>query len=171
MSQKEKQLHKINTFITAENLGVDLRNLGMAGSCRMEPEVAQHIAKMGRRGEWDVATLCMGINVLSWEPAKIEERVRYMIHTVADANPEKHIFCISPLYCGSDYKGESAAANWRTIIERLVAEYNSPYVHYVSGLALLGNARGLSGDRVHPSPLGVREIAQNLTAVMAAVVK
>lgn len=157
--------------VTAQNLGVDARNLGMAGSCRLEPEVARHIAEMGCRGEWDFATLCMGINVLSWEPPVIEERVRYLIGTVAGANPDKSIFCISPLYCHSDCKNDGAAQKWRDIIQRLVAEYGSPRVHYVSGLRLLDGAWGLSGDRTHPSPLGVREIAKNLTAAMAPFVK
>lgn len=152
--------------LTAQHFRADARNLGMAGSCRLEPEVAHHIAEMGRRGEWDLATLCMGINVLSWEPSKIEERVDYMIRTVADANPEKPVFCISPLYCGSDRKENGLAENWRTIIKRLVKQYNAPNVHYISGLQLLDGSYGLSGDHVHPSPLGVRTIAANLIRAM-----
>lgn len=153
-------------FVTAENLDMDLRNLGMAGSCHMEPEVADHIAEMGRRGEWDVATLCMGINVASWELPKIEERVDYMIRTIADANPEKHVFCISPMFSGIDINGENKLNVWREAIDRLVAAHHSPFVHYVNGLSLLDSARGLSADRVHPSPRGARQIAANLTAEM-----
>lgn len=158
-------------YQTAENLRMDARNLGMAGACRMEPEVADYIAAEGVKGNWDVATLCLGINVLAWETEKIEARVDYMIRTVAGANPEKHIFLISPIYCGDDYKKEGKAENWRRIIERQVKEYHSPFVHYIDGLSLLDGAWGLSADRVHPSPLGVRAIAQNLTAAMLPVLK
>ena len=157
--------------LTAQALGLDARNLGMAGACRLEPEVARYIAEEGRRGAWDVATLCLGINVLGWETEKIEERVDYMLRTVADANPEKHIFLISPIYCGDDYKGEGKAARWRRIIERRVREYQSPFVHYVDGLSLLDGAWGLSGDRVHPAPLGVLAIAQKLADAMRPFVK
>ena len=152
--------------LTAEALRLDGRNLGMAGACRLEHEVADYIAEEGRKGNWDVATLCLGINVLSWETEKIEERVDYMLRTVAGANPEKHIFLISPIYCGDDYKQEGKAARWRTIIERQVKEYASPFVHYVDGLSLLDGAWGLSGDRVHPAPIGVLAIAQSLAAQM-----
>ncbi len=157
-----------NTFasVTAEELRLGLCNLGMAGSCRLEPKVADHIAKMGADGLWELATLCLGINVLSWDAEKIEERVSYMIKTVADANPHKHIFCISPMFSGADIKGEESPNRWRSIIERLVGEYGSPYVHYVNGLSLLDGAWGLSGDRVHPSPLGVRHIAERLIQII-----
>ena len=152
--------------LTAEALRLDGRNLGMAGACRLEHEVSDYIAEEGKKGNWDVATLCLGINVLGWEVEKIEERVDYMLRTVAGANPEKHIFLISPLYCGDDYKQEGKAARWRSIIARQVKEYGSPFVHYVDGLSLLDGAWGLSGDRVHPAPIGVLAIAKSLVEQM-----
>lgn len=157
--------------LTAQTLRMDARNLGMAGACRMEPEVADYIASEGTRGNWDVATLCLGINVLSWEEDKIEERVGYMLRTVADANPEKHVFLISPIYCGDDYKKGGKADRWRRIIGRLVKEYNSPFVHHVNGLSMLDGAWGLSGDRVHPAPVGVLAMAQSLAEQMQPFVR
>ena len=152
--------------LTAQELRLDGRNLGMAGACCLEHEVADYIAAEGVAGKWDVATLCLGINVLSWEVEKIEERVGYMLRTVADANPDKHIFLISPIYCGDDYKNQGRAARWRTIIERHVKECASPFVHYVNGLSMLDGAWGLSGDRVHPAPIGMIAMAQSLAAQM-----
>jgi hypothetical protein len=45
---------------------------------------------------------------------------------------------------------------------RAVAEFDSPYVHYIDGSKILDGPWGLSGDLVHPSPLGVRAIADGL---------
>ena len=53
--------------LLAHNLNMDARNLGMAGSCAMEPEMVDYIASQGEKGHWDLATLELGINVLSWE--------------------------------------------------------------------------------------------------------
>lgn len=53
--------------IVAHNLNMDARNLGMAGSCAMEPEMVDYIASEGEKGRWDIATLELGINVLGWE--------------------------------------------------------------------------------------------------------
>ena len=52
--------------IVAHNLNMDARNLGMAGSCAMEPEMVDYIASEGEKGRWDIATLELGINVLGW---------------------------------------------------------------------------------------------------------
>ena len=46
--------------------------------------------------------------------------------------------------------------------QNAVAEINLPNLHYINGLSLLSDARGLSGDLVHPSPDGANEIAKNL---------
>lgn len=53
--------------VLAHNLKMDCRNLGMAGSCLMEPEMVEYIAAEGEKGAWDVAILELGINALGWE--------------------------------------------------------------------------------------------------------
>ena len=155
------------TSQVATALGADLRNLGLAGSCRLEAEVADEIAAMGERGEWDFATLCMGINIMRIPESEAELLVRRMIRAVADRNPEKHIFCISPFYSVHDLNGAAEPAMWRRVIDSCVREYSSPYVHYVDGLRMLDGAWGLSADLVHPSHVGVNAIARGLLAEMS----
>jgi hypothetical protein len=150
------------TTLVGERFNAQVRNLGMAGSALLEHGVADHIAEIGKKGEWDFATLCMGIDCLSRAEADIYESVGYMINTVADANPTKHIFCISPIFSSSDISGSESPKRWRRIIRELVEKRNSPYVHYVDGLSLMNGAWGLSGDFVHPAPVGVRAISKNL---------
>ena len=148
--------------LVGEHFRADVRNLGIAGNARLEPEVIREIADAGKRGEWDFASLCMGINILSIDTSEFEERVKYAVYTVAEANPGKHIFCISPFYCNEDMRGSEKPSEFRKVVERVVNDYASPYVHYVCGADILDGPWGLSGDLVHPSPLGVRAIADGL---------
>lgn len=148
--------------VVAHHLNMDLRNLGMAGSCAMEKEVMDYIAKEGENGKWDIATLELGINVLGWEEDKIYERVRYAVNTVASKNPTKPVIVISPFYCADDFKNEGLANKWRRIIKEIVGELNLANVHYISGLELLGDMSLISADEVHPNIYGVHQIAENL---------
>ena len=150
------------TTIVGEYFRSDVRNLGFAASAKLESAVADEIAAMGERGEWSYATLCMGVNVLRLDEADFTARVDYMIRTIADRNPDKHIFCISPFLCEDDMEGSEIPTHWRRIIKEMVERYNSPNVHYLDGLSLMGTPAGLSGDMTHPSPIGVRMIADGL---------
>lgn len=153
-----------STFVSqiGEYFRCDVRNLGLAGNARLEPSVADEIAAMGERGEWDFASLCMGINILDIECSDFEKRVKNIIKTVAERNSQKHIFCISPFYCNADMESSDKPELFREIVCRAVAEFDSPFVHYIDGSKILDGPWGLSGDFVHPSPLGVNAIANGL---------
>ena len=153
-------------FQLAEHFRVDVQNLGFSGNCRLESAMADEIAARGERGEWNFATLCMGINILNTPRQKVEELVSNMIKTVAGRNPEKHIFCISPSYCRSDFHDLGLAEVWREVIEEQVRLYNSPFVHYINGLDLINGAWGISGDCSHPSPIGIRSMVNGLIKAM-----
>ena len=62
--------------------------------------------------------------------------------------------------------GEGKLSEFRSIVEEEAALIASPYLHYVNGLSLLGGARWLSGDFVHPTQAGADEIAKNLIREM-----
>ena len=149
---------------------VDALNKGLAGNARLEKAVADEIAEMGKRGEWDFATLCLGINVTNIPDEDFKERVDYMLGKVSKENPEKHIFAISPVYSRDDMIGKDNLNRFRKIVENAVAEINLPNLHYINGLSLLSDARGLSGDLVHPSPDGANEIARNLIKYIKAFI-
>ncbi len=157
--------------LVGEHFGTDVRNLGLAGSALMEKEVADFIADEGKAGKWDFCTLCMGINCLARSENEIRECVGYMIERVAKANPDKHVFCISPMFSEADMRNSPAPKLWRKIVKEAVKEANSDFVHYVNGLDLIGAPRWLSGDLTHPSPRGVREITKNLIGAMEKYVK
>lgn len=154
------------SYLLAHNLNTDVLNLGMAGQCRMEPEIIEYIASSGEQGKWDVATLELGINVLSWEDEKIYERVTNTVRQVAGRNPEKPIFVISPFYCNNDFDGKPHAEKWRRIIKGICEKENFPNVTYVCGTDILGDISLISADMVHPNIYGVNQIAERLTKII-----
>ncbi len=155
--------------VVAHRLAYDLRNMGMAGSCAMEKETVDYIAKEGREGKWDIATLELGINVISWDESKIRQRVEYTINTVASQNPDKPVYVISPFYSDNDFKGSPQPQLWRKTIEEIVNKSGFSNVTYVNGLDLLGDMSLISADGVHPDIYGVMSIADGLSRVMKII--
>ena len=151
---------------TAKNLDMDLINLGMAGSCSIEPDVIDYIADMGKNGAWDTAVMELGANVLTWDADKIRERAGYAITRMAKANPQKRIYVISPIYNRCDFHGADHAKRWRAVLEKTVSEAAFENVTYINGLELLGKFSLLSADEVHPSIYGADGIAKSLTEII-----
>lgn len=145
------------------NLQMDTRNLGIAGHCRMEKEIVDYIADEGKKGNWDMAIISMGVNVLGWEKEKIVQKVTYTIDKIAKENADKLIFAVSPIYCWDDYNVGKQSALWRDQIENIVKYCNYPNVTYINGLDLIGNMSFISADQVHPSIYGIKKIAENMT--------
>jgi lysophospholipase L1-like esterase len=142
----------------------------MAGSCALEPSMAEYIASQGEAGLWDLATLELGINVLFWEEEKIRTRVENMIRQVAGRNGDKPVFVISPFYhCGDDFEEDNKAALWRSIIKEIVEKLHYENVTLINGLDILDSAADMSADEVHPNIYGVQRIADVLTSKIRKV--
>ena len=154
------------TFTLAHNLGTDLINLGMAGSCRMEPAMVEYIAKEGEAGNWDLATLELGINALDFDDKKIYERVTNTIRQIAGRNPDKKVFVISPFYSFDDFNGEGKSENWRKIMHEICSNLSFDNVMYIDGKEILGDMSFISADEVHPNVFGVHKIAYGLTDII-----
>lgn len=152
--------------VIAYNLKMDCINLGMAGSCRMEPEIVDYIASEGEKEKWDVAILELGINVLDWDKEKIIQRVDNTLIQIAGRNLEKPIYVISPFYSFDDYKKEGKAEKWRMLIEQEVKKLNYSNVTYINGLDLLCDMSLISADEVHPNIYGVAQIAERITKIV-----
>ena len=155
----------------AEYFKADALNRGLAGNARLEKVVADEIAGMGKRGEWDFCTLCMGINISNIPPEEFRKKVRYMLETVTFSNLQKHIFAISPIFSRDDIVGKSNLSDFRKVVEEEVKLINTPNLHYISGLSLLGGPGGLSCDLVHPSPDGANTIAKNLIDILKSHIR
>lgn len=152
--------------VVGHNLNMDVRNLGLAGACAMEPAMIEYIASLGQKGEWNMCVMELGINVLGWEDEKIYERATNAIRTVADKNPNKPVVVISPFYSNEDYEGGTRAQKWRNILAEIVKREGLANVTYIDGPDLLGDISGLSGDVIHPNIYGVEKIAGGLTRIL-----
>jgi len=154
--------------VLAHNLGMDVRNLGMAGSCQMEEAVVDYIAAEGEAGSWDAALLELGINVLSWPEEKYLRRVENTVRQIALRNPNKPIFVISPFFhCGEIFDQSGKTELRRSQMEALGKRMALENVTWINGRKILENAFGISADEVHPNIYGVAQIAQRLSEIIA----
>ena len=138
-------------------LGADVRNVGLAGSARMENEIADFIA-----GEdFDCVSLEMGVNVLGrMDVEEYERRVRYMVRKVAESHPKARVLAIDVFR--AEISGGKRAQAFRRTLARVVKELALPNVVYVNGLDALPEKDALSTGALHPSPHGHEEIARHL---------
>lgn len=150
--------------LTAHALNMDARNLGMAGSCWMEPEIVDYVAAEGEKGAWDLAILELGINVMGWEEEKFLARVKNTVRTVAGRNPDKPVFVISPFYyCGETFDASGKADRRRAQMEEIGRRMALKNVEWINGLEILDSMAYISADEVHPNIHGVQRIADRLT--------
>ncbi len=150
---------------TAQNLGVDLINLGLGGSAHCEPQLADYIA--GRR-DWNFATLELGINMVNWASLEeFENRATYFVNAIAKAHPEKFIFCLDmfPFWRDLD-PDDTKPLEYREAVRRIVEDIQSPYVIHIDARSLLPGWDNLTSDMIHPSPAGMEIIAANLTPII-----
>lgn len=148
----------------ADRLGYDLINLGFAGSAYLDKEMADYIAE---REDWEFAVLELGINVI--ENCSVEEfkkKVDYFIGKIAKKNPEKWIFCIDIFTCARDYNEDEKIELFRKVVRDKVKELSLPKVIYISGKELLTVPNGLTMDLLHPSAVGMEEIANKLYEII-----
>lgn len=148
----------------ADRLGYDQINLGFAGSAHLDKELAAYIAD---RGDWEFAVLELGINVIEiWNVEKFYKQVDYFITKITEKNPGKLLFCIDIFTCARDFEGDEKVKVFRQVVRDKVKELNRPELIYISGRELLTAANGLTADLLHPSAVGMKEIANKLYEII-----
>ena len=151
----------------ANDLGADLTNLGFAGSAHLEPALAHHIAAQ----HWEIATLELGINVIGlWTPERFQQTVRDFLRVLVDQCPERPIFCTDLFLCERDLRSDEEIRMFRAIVKAEIERLAHSRLHYCSGLELLTSAQGLTTDLVHPSAVGMEEIARRWAALISPVI-
>jgi len=140
--------------VAAEELGWDSFNLGMAGSCQMESEIADWIAS---RDDWSVATFELGINMIGeFGPQEFERRARYLLETCLEARENTRILLIDLVRCSADARqepdlGAQHAQSYREILDRLARELaRGNRLHRLQGLDWVKDYSGFRADLVHP---------------------
>lgn len=151
---------------TARLLGADLINMGFAGSAHMDEALAEYIAG---RGDWDCATVEMGINVIRiWEPETFARKVNRFLTVIAKRRPDRWLFCTDLFLCVHDVRRNPKVNAFRETVRTAVESLQSPQAIYIPGTELLTSVQGLSADLVHPAAAGHREIAERLAARIAS---
>lgn len=172
--------------------GLDLRNLGLAGECMLDPFVARTI----RDTAADVISLKVGINVLNG--ATMRERtfvpaLHGFLDTIREGHPDTPVVLVSPIICptAEDAPGPTVAQpdgrfttvdqpaeltvgaltlrRIRQLVELVATTRQDPHLHLLSGLSLFGEADVEDlYDGLHPNAEGYLRMADRFYAEVFA---
>ncbi|WP_309380578.1 SGNH/GDSL hydrolase family protein [Cerasicoccus frondis] len=162
MGASATRYHSCYANLLATKLGVDLSNLAFGGSCHCEPEIADYLTS---ELNWDIATFELSVNMLEeYSPEEFLNRADYLLRQAVKNKPNAKIFVISIFSCLYDFVMDKAKTlrAYRSGLDKLVAEINHPNLHFISGPEMLPDLSGLTTDLIHPSDLGMNQIAENL---------
>ncbi len=149
--------------ILAQRLRWDLMNKGFAGSCMLEYDMAEYLAQLGERGDYDAGILELGINAMTYPEEKVYDRVENMLRQVVGRNPDKPFFVVSPFLAPSDWDGNGEnGRKWRRIIPEVVEKLGYPNLTYINGRDIVNDVDFFAADGLHPSVYGHIEIANNM---------
>ena len=147
-------------------LGADLINLGLAGSCQAENEMADYIAE---RTDWTIASLALSVNMRGFAPDEYARRLEYMVDRVAGASPSRPVACVTlwPYFddLGSPWADDGSvigSARMRQILRDAVVKAGHPNLHLVEGPEILTDFGGLTGDLIHPADNAMIEMGRGL---------
>ena len=160
----------------AHALGVDVLDKGMGGSCFCEPEMADYLAESGARGEWDVATLELGVNMRSqFTPEAFEAHAGLLVRRIKELNPEKPVVLLTifPNACTGDEQTVEGRneKHFNQVIRELHHRYRNDKVHLIEGSEILNRSSLLSCDLIHPSPQGHIVMGHNMATRMPEILK
>ncbi len=168
-------------------LGLDIRNLGLAGECHIDGFVARTIADTPA----DFISLKLGINVVNGD--SMRERsfipaVHNFLDTIREKKPTTPILIISPIVCpfhevnpGPSLIGDAGFTSMerptplaagalnlpkiRAILEKIVAEREDAHLYFMSGLELFNEGDlGMMPDLLHPNSAGYRLMGERFAA-------
>ncbi|RRJ30114.1 GDSL-type esterase/lipase family protein [Halocatena pleomorpha] len=153
---------------TARRLGVDPINLGSCGTAYCDRAMADHIAT---RDDWDIATLALSVNMVDrFSVAEFRERATYMIDSIAAANPDATIACITIYPNARDVQrsvdGERCE-QFRDALRDTVSQIDN--VSLFEGPEILPDIGGLTTDLVHPGDNAMIRMGENLARKLEAV--
>lgn len=165
------------TSLAARLGGVDLRNLGVGGSCLVDPFMARVI----RDTPADLVSVKLGINVVNADAMRMRTfvpAVHGFLDTIRDGHPTTPLLVVSPIHCGmhehasgpisfdldllargevrfvvsdesgSEEQGKLTLAAIREALVKIVADRNDPNLHHLDGTALFGEVDATE----HPLP-------------------
>ena len=169
-------------------LGLDIRNLGLAGEAHLDGFVARTIAATPA----DFISLKLGINVVNGD--SMRERsfipaVHNFLDIIREKKPTTPILLISPILCpfhevtpGPTLIGDAGLTSMerpqalaagalnlpkiRAILETIVNERGDTNLYFMSGLELFNEGDlGMMPDLLHPNSAGYRLMGERFVAL------
>ena len=158
----------LNSYIqqTANRLGVDVLNKGMAKSCFLEKEMVGYI----NNAKWDILSLEIGADMYWHKTKEFRKRAEYMINEIYKNNPDKKIFVITPFPningFGKDKDLYDKNIEYIKILRDTVEGISSDNVRLIFGDNVLSSKSYLSCDLINPSEYGHIKMGENLYSLL-----
>ena len=160
----------------ARALGVDFVNLGVGGSARGEPAMAELTALLRA----DVIVLAYGVNTFGSsyeEPRAFERTYDTFLAILRWHQPEVPILMVTPLFHTAEFeqttRGGAKLEEYRRVIREVVyrrQSFGDANLILLEGHGLIGPGQGdLLADHVHPNDAGFAAIADGLGAQIQRV--
>ncbi|MCH2177029.1 MAG: hypothetical protein MK193_15005, partial [Lentisphaeria bacterium] len=165
--------------IAAKRLKVDLQNKGLAGSCHLEPVMAEWLSQSC---EWDFITCEMGINMRHVHTSEIfAKRVENILKQLTNDHKDKPIIAIN-IYPNcltegwinpikKDNKEAQQELAFNQIVREKVEQNKSKNLHFIEGSEILDDFTGLSGDLLHPDLYGHSLMGHNLAKILKGILQ
>lgn len=179
--------------VAARSLGLDLFNLGLAGSANIEQFAAQTIAELPA----EFISLKLGINPVNGRNLTrrtFVPAVHSFLDTVRRAHPETPILVISPVYCevhednpgptlggadgrvmavqptSPDWVGDLTLRGIRELLVEIVKRREDANLHYLNGLDLFADGDfHLAPDGLHPNAEGYQLIGNRFASIVSSL--
>jgi len=158
----------------AWRLGIDLMNFGVGGACQCEPAFADYMASLD---DWTVGMLALSVNMIGagFTPEAFYERVSYLVNTVAGANSNRPVMCVTIYPHARDFFGvgnevKAPPETYRQKLRDAVANCPHPNLHLAEGADILTDPGGLTTDLIHPGDFGMIQMGENLAARMRTLI-
>lgn len=153
----------------ARRLGVDFVNLGVGGSARGEPVMAEIAASLRA----DVIVLAYGVNTFGSsheEPRAFERTYDTFLAILRWHQPEVPVLMVTPLFHTCEFeqttRGGAKLEEYRRVIREVVyrrQSFGDANLILLEGHGLIGPGQGdLLADHVHPNDAGFAAIAEGL---------
>jgi lysophospholipase L1-like esterase len=154
----------------SRNTGLNFINLGMSGSAKIEPQVADMLAGFGA-----------DLFVLDFVPNStaeiVEERTASFIRTIRASHPETPVIVIQSIVRESGYWdkkiGERVEKQNRQIkieFEKL-HEAGDENLYFIEGKSLIGDDHEGTVDGTHPTDVGFSRMLEKIQPVVEEVLK
>ncbi|MGO4495824.1 GDSL-type esterase/lipase family protein [Paenibacillus sp. 2RAB27] len=151
-------------FRLAQLLGSELRNFGLAGGAKLEPQLADYLIELEG---WDIATIELGINVVyDWTAEVFRQAVNIFLERLAAGLGERKLFVTDMFWFAMDAAGDPKSDLFRDIVQQAVLKRNHPGIIGIPGRDLL-DPENQTHDLVHPSQAGMEQIAQRLYSAIS----